>query len=313
MHDPAYRMQVATQNVGYNQPANVSYYFPDGAPTPDIKLVKYDSTQVSALVADTTRPVITGAIDMQLAVDEACLLYAPDFSQIVTITDKKYSTLYINQIPKAGTLLGGIGDSAQVMLCSADNFGNISDTVWFSVTGADLTPPRITKAFADHKISALSGCEKGLPDYTKYVSAIDLCSPNVTITMQPEAGTILSGNGDTAKVTLYFDDNLGNVIDTTFTVTLNASECGTVGVTTNRKGTIQVYPNPVRSSITIELNNVADKMVDVEIYNLAGEKLMVKSTAEDMINWNLDQLVSGVYVLKVVGETTRFHQCIVKM
>lgn len=40
MHDPVYRMNVTVQNVGYNQPAHVGYYFPDGAPTPDIELIK---------------------------------------------------------------------------------------------------------------------------------------------------------------------------------------------------------------------------------------------------------------------------------
>lgn len=44
MHDPTYRMAVATQNVGYNQPANVGFYFPDGAPTPNIHLIRYDPT-----------------------------------------------------------------------------------------------------------------------------------------------------------------------------------------------------------------------------------------------------------------------------
>ncbi len=42
MHDPTYRMNIAVQNVGYNQPAHVGYYFADGAPTPDIYLVKND-------------------------------------------------------------------------------------------------------------------------------------------------------------------------------------------------------------------------------------------------------------------------------
>ncbi|MDO3695609.1 hypothetical protein QVZ41_12230 [Wenyingzhuangia sp. chi5] len=43
MHDPAYRMQVAAQNVGYNQPANVSYYLPDYASyQPNITTIKAD-------------------------------------------------------------------------------------------------------------------------------------------------------------------------------------------------------------------------------------------------------------------------------
>ncbi len=39
MHDPVYRMNIAVQSIGYNQPAHTGYYFPDGAPVPDIELV----------------------------------------------------------------------------------------------------------------------------------------------------------------------------------------------------------------------------------------------------------------------------------
>ncbi|MFP4013725.1 MAG: carbohydrate-binding protein [Chitinispirillaceae bacterium] len=39
MHDPIYRLSIAWQNVAYNQPPHVGYYFPDGAPVPDITLV----------------------------------------------------------------------------------------------------------------------------------------------------------------------------------------------------------------------------------------------------------------------------------
>jgi len=44
MHDPTYRMNVAVQNVGYNQPAHVGYYFADGMPTHDIELIRHDQT-----------------------------------------------------------------------------------------------------------------------------------------------------------------------------------------------------------------------------------------------------------------------------
>ncbi len=39
MHDPTYRMNIAVQNVGYNQPAHVGYYFADGMPVPEITLI----------------------------------------------------------------------------------------------------------------------------------------------------------------------------------------------------------------------------------------------------------------------------------
>lgn len=44
MHDPVYRMNVAVQNVGYNQPAHVGYYFRNGYPEHDIELIKYEGS-----------------------------------------------------------------------------------------------------------------------------------------------------------------------------------------------------------------------------------------------------------------------------
>lgn len=37
MHDPTYRMNVAVQNIGYNQPAYPGFYFADGAPKANIR------------------------------------------------------------------------------------------------------------------------------------------------------------------------------------------------------------------------------------------------------------------------------------
>ena len=39
MHDPVYRMNVVVQNIGYNQPAHVGYFFADGYPDPNITIV----------------------------------------------------------------------------------------------------------------------------------------------------------------------------------------------------------------------------------------------------------------------------------
>jgi rhamnogalacturonan endolyase len=43
MHDPQYRVSIAWQNVGYNQPPHVSFYMGEDmkkAPKPNIVLVK---------------------------------------------------------------------------------------------------------------------------------------------------------------------------------------------------------------------------------------------------------------------------------
>ena len=313
MHDPAYRMMVATQNVGYNQPANVSYYFPDGAPTPDIKLIKYDSTKVVEIVADKTKPVISAPSTQIEALTEDCDAYLTDYAEILQVNDEKYSKIYFKQLPESGAYIGNNGDSIEVAVIAADNFGNISDTVKFSVLAADLTPPTITKAFGNHSISAFSGCEKGIPDYTKYVSGSDFCSSDITITMSPEAGTILSGNGDTTVVTLYFDDNNGNVTDTSFTVTLNASQCFGEGVNDMEQSAVKIYPNPVNTTLTIELDNGSDDITRFEVYNAAGEMVLTETPNSITSTLNVEQLSTGLYILKVIGSTTTYHQCFMKM
>ena len=55
MHDPAYRMQVATQNIGYNQPANLSYYLPNGSPKPDIRII--DNTPSTVMAVNRLAPL----------------------------------------------------------------------------------------------------------------------------------------------------------------------------------------------------------------------------------------------------------------
>ncbi|WP_284688806.1 hypothetical protein [Chondrinema litorale] len=46
MHDPLYRMNIARQNIGYNQPAHTGYFFADGAPTPNITTIAANSNVI---------------------------------------------------------------------------------------------------------------------------------------------------------------------------------------------------------------------------------------------------------------------------
>lgn len=84
MHDPAYRMQVATQNIGYNQPANLSYYLPNGSPKPDIRVVDNMPPAVLVVNRPTTASALTNA---------TTVTYDVDFSKNVTGVDSNAFTL----------------------------------------------------------------------------------------------------------------------------------------------------------------------------------------------------------------------------
>ena len=311
MHDPTYRMNVAVQSIGYNQPAHVGYYFPDGAPTPDIKLVKYDPTAVVEK-PDTTTPVIVTPNNVLQPIDAECVAYLPDLSEILEVNDPDHAEFYFSQTPAIGTLIGEIGEKLNVSVIVNDGYGNNSKEVSFDVTAVDATAPIITKAFADHTLQPSSGCTRAIPDYTKYVTAEDFCTSELTITMQPAAGTLLSGDNDSVAVTLTFDDNSGNTTDTTFTVTLVAPGCDVASVNNLNGQTIRIYPNPVEDFAYLNLPGSTSGSYSIEIFDMAGLKVYAKETNKQQIAINMQAFTSGLYMVRVNGNTTSYQECIIK-
>ncbi|MFT4156950.1 MAG: fibronectin type III domain-containing protein [Microbacterium sp.] len=58
MHDPVYRLSVAWQNTGYNQPPQTSFFLGDGFTQPDAPRIAVTGDSTGAL--DRTAPVLTG-------------------------------------------------------------------------------------------------------------------------------------------------------------------------------------------------------------------------------------------------------------
>ncbi|MGM8362397.1 Ig-like domain-containing protein [Flavobacterium sp. ARAG 55.4] len=101
MHDPAYRMQVATQNIGYNQPANLSYYLPNGSPKPDIRIIDNMPPAVFAVNRPATANALTNA---------TTVTYNVTFSKNVTGVDYNAFTLTATG-NTAGTISSVISES----------------------------------------------------------------------------------------------------------------------------------------------------------------------------------------------------------
>ncbi|MBX3163289.1 MAG: T9SS type A sorting domain-containing protein [Bacteroidetes bacterium] len=65
---------------------------------------------------------------------------------------------------------------------------------------------------------------------------------------------------------------------------------------------LSVYPNPANSQITVELNNGAEKTV--ELFDLTGRVVLSGTTNNDKINLNIESLQNGVYFVKVKSNNT---------
>jgi len=74
-----------------------------------------------------------------------------------------------------------------------------------------------------------------------------------------------------------------------------------VSIDENQLSSLNTYPNPVTSSLTISLN---DNIESVELYNLIGAQVYsARNVAATTLNVDMSSLQSGVYLVKVTDRT----------
>ncbi len=97
------------------------------------------------------------------------------------------------------------------------------------------------------------------------------------------------------EASVYFDFDapvFTNEVSTEFVENLSiASE--------NFSSKIQLYPNPTQDILYIE-NNSSEKINQVEIYSISGQKILVESHQRQI---NLGQLNTGIYFVKIITES----------
>jgi len=86
--------------------------------------------------------------------------------------------------------------------------------------------------------------------------------------------------------------------------------------TTNKFGNtpisfISIYPNPVRSNLTINFDNSVNQK-KVSLFDLNGQLIVEKQTDENNLSLNLSKLTIGMYYLKVQEDTSIIIKKIIK-
>ena len=100
------------------------------------------------------------------------------------------------------------------------------------------------------------------------------------------------GNGSNTS-TFYFDD-----VQQTSTLNTNVFSIDDT----------HIYPNPVQNRLTIQSNKI--EIQKVEIYSVLGKK--IKEIERSFNNINVDDLSSGLYLLKIYSENQSFTTKILK-
>jgi hypothetical protein len=62
---------------------------------------------------------------------------------------------------------------------------------------------------------------------------------------------------------------------------------------------IEIYPNPTSSEMTVTLNNSALKIVTMEVFDLTGRKVYQQTVNQSYGTLKMNELADGIYILKV--------------
>ena len=90
--------------------------------------------------------------------------------------------------------------------------------------------------------------------------------------------------------------------------------CSTIGIAENTLDNFKVYPNPVENQLNLSWSSIdfSDEM-NIQIFNLNGEKVFEQSNDQKSSEINVSQLSSGVYLLKIIsGEKSAVRRIVKK-
>jgi len=76
-----------------------------------------------------------------------------------------------------------------------------------------------------------------------------------------------------------------------------------VGINILSDRDIKVYPNPTTGKVYLDITGITDKITDVAVYNITGQKVLHKTYQENgLLEIDLFGQTSGMYILKAKGE-----------
>lgn len=168
------------------------------------------------IVTDVTAPEVTCPGDQTVYSDVICKALVPDFLPLITMTEECSSAdVIILQVPAAGTDVSLL--SSQLITITATDTSKNAGTCTFTLFISDTISPSLTCP-GDQNVSATSGCDAILGDYTGSVTSADNCDASPVITQSPTVGTTITSS---ETVTVTSTDASGNSTSCSFLVVVD--------------------------------------------------------------------------------------------
>ena len=226
--------------------------------------------------------------------------------------DPNYNDIWVFKIDKAGNLLwqkclgGSNDDYARNIFTTTDGGYMIVGSTRSS--DGDVTGYHGTHGWSDDiwfaKIDSTGNllwqyCYGGIYDEFIYRGVIQ----------KSDWDYVLAIGTETPEWRCYFGPNLRPDFRI---VELYDSTVG-VSVTPVKKTEVKVYPNPANSVLNIELsNNPRANTTTIEMIDISGKQVLKYVPKNKTIHLDINQLKSGLYLVKIQTGTAITTQCIIK-
>ena len=172
------------------------------------------SCSLSLLIDDVTPPTLVCPSDQTVSVDATCDISLADYTGLATAIDNcpSLNTVTISQSPVATTVYDLTTDPVVTVTLTATD-GTNPVTCDFDVILQDNIAP-VLSCPTPNPVTANVDCEFSLTAFAP-ASATDNCDASLTFSQFPAQSTLVSGN---TLVTLYGEDDAGNIGSCTFTL-----------------------------------------------------------------------------------------------
>jgi len=170
--------------------------------------------------------------------------------------------------------------------------------------GADV---RITPPVSSIDLTGSANGDSGFSSYLWTQSSTNAVSPIATLIDADKL--LLKVSGLLPNRVYYFTlkaTSNGNCFETDeVKVTVNATPAGVESIDSNLS--LNVYPNPAKSTVTIERTDWMDNNTTIQLIDLNGRVLLQTQCADSNMILNVDQIAKGMYFITVSSNNKVAH------
>lgn len=255
---------------------------------------------------DITAPQINSSLLNSLVnADNNCSAILPDYTDSITVTDNISATVSLSQSPVPGTTISG--ETNALVIEATDDAGNISE-ISFNVVVNDVTDPVFTCSSdttivlplgnVSYTITGIEFDPESIWDNCDYAVTNDLNNMESLLDATLPEGT--------TNVLWTVTDATGNSTSCTMAIDVTIS----TDITSTKEMNISIYPNPVSGVLNISSTNMIE--YSVQIADITGQIRIAKTGLRSSIKLNVNELLPGIYLVKILTEDKTMIKKIIK-